>query len=219
MHFVYVGEAQAVSILGQMNDDELGDPLIRVGSSNLFARSYPAVDGGRWQYRYQVDFAEASVDPRNPLRGSGGFAETSEVLLNGFADPPFVTATAAGAGRVEPLRVTSKVLQTDVAVSIYLPAGFEGTSSYPLVVMPNGTQWTEAGGIVNILDNLFEGDTRRAIVALVPLSNWVAGQYGGRVVTFLAGELLPAIEAAYPIAPGVEQRLPCGPSRTRPPSA
>jgi enterochelin esterase-like enzyme len=71
--------------------------------------------------------------------------------------------------------------------------------------MPNGEQWIE-GGIVGVLDRLFESGARPAIVALVPMRGWVGGSWGGRAVTLLGEEALPAIEAAYPIAEGIEHR-------------
>ncbi len=206
VHFVYAGEADAVTILGQMNDGELGDPMTRVGRTDLFFRSYPTVAGGRWQYRFQVDFAEAQVDPRNPNRGSGGFEETSEVVLEGFADPPFVTEAASAKGKLETVDVDSATYSEEVAVQVYVPADYDPVERYPLIVMPNGPQWIEAGGIVGILDRLFETRSHAAIVALVPVSSWVGGSWGGRAVTFLGEELLPAIRARYTISDNVEQR-------------
>ncbi|MDA8019705.1 MAG: PQQ-binding-like beta-propeller repeat protein, partial [Thermoanaerobaculia bacterium] len=206
VHFFYAGPAEAVSIIGQMNDAERGDPMTRVGRSDLFVRSYPSVIGGRWQYRIQVDLAEAGVDPRNPNRGSGGFEETSEVLLAGFADPDFVTDEATETGRLEILEVSSSAYDTSVPVQVYLPAGFDPEERYALIVMPNGTQWIEHGRIVGILDRLFELRSHAAIVALVPMQNWVGGSWGESALTFLGQELLPAIEAAYPIRPDARHR-------------
>lgn len=199
VHFVYAGEGQAVSLIGQMNDDDIGEPMERVGEAQLFIRSYPTVPGGRWQYRFQVDFADSIVDPLNPRRGSGGFFESSEVTFDGFADPSFVTEQAAKKGRLEELTVRSEAYDTELAVQLYLPHGYDTDRRYPLIVMPNGEQWVE-GGIVAILDRLFESGARPAIVALVPMQAWVGGSWGGRAVTLLGEELLPAIEAAYPIA-------------------
>ncbi len=206
VHFVYAGRADAVSIIGQMTDAERGDPMTRVGRSNLFVRSYPSVIGGRWQYRIQVDLAEAQVDPRNPNRGSGGFEETSEVLFDGFTDPDFVTDQATETGKLETLEVSSSAYEEAVPVQIYLPAGFDRKEQYPLVVMPNGEQWIEDGKIVGILDRLFERRSPAAIVALVPIQGWVGGSWGGRAVRFLGEELPPAIEAAYPIRPDARYR-------------
>ena len=206
VHFVYAGRADAVSIIGQMTDAERGDPMTRVGRSDLFVRSYPSVVGGRWQYRIQVDLAEAQVDPRNPNRGSGGFGETSEVLLDGFADPDFVTDEATETGTLEILEVDSSAYDEAVAVQVYLPPGFDRRERYPLIVMPNGEQWIGAGKIVEILDRLFELQASGAIVALVPIQGWVGGSWGGRAVRFLGEELPPAIEAAYPIASDARHR-------------
>ena len=206
VHFVYAGEAEAVSIIGQMTDAEMGEAMTRVGRSDLFVRSYPAVPGGRWQYQFQVDLADAQVDPRNPNRGSGGFAETSEVLLEGFSDPDFVTEKAGATGTLETLEVTSAAYGEKVPVQVYLPAGSDRAERYPLIVMPNGKQWIEEGQIVGILDRLFETRPHSAIVALVPIQGWVAGSWGGNALTFLGKELLPAIEAAYPIHGDPRQR-------------
>ena len=71
--------------------------------------------------------------------------------------------------------------------------------------MPNGEQWIEAG-IVAILDRLFESRKTRAIVALVPMKGWVGGSWGERATTLLGEEALPVIEAAYPIAEGLQRR-------------
>lgn len=205
VHFVYAGEGDAVSLIGQMNDNDIGEPMRRIGEAQFFVRSYPSVVGGRWQYRLQVDFDGSIVDPLNPRRGSGGFFETSEVVFDGFTDPAFVTESAEANGRLETLTVASEAYGSEFAVQIYLPAGYDETERYSLVVMPNGEEWTEAG-IVAILDRLFESQGTEAIVALVPVSGWVGGSWGERATTLLGDEVLPAIEAAYPIAEGLDHR-------------
>ncbi len=146
VHFVYAGPADAVSVLGQMNDENLGEPMQRIGATNLFVRSYPTVRGGRWQYRFQLDFGEPQVDPRNPNRGSGGYMESSEVVFEGFEDPSFVTEAAEVTGRLVNVAVKSESYGEDVEVPIYVPANYDAQKGYPLIVMPNGAQWIEAGG-------------------------------------------------------------------------
>ena len=194
-----------MTVIGQMNDNDIGEPMRRVGEAQLFVRSYPGVPGGRWQYRFQVDFADSIVDPLNPRRGSGGFFETSEVTFDGFVDPAFVTESAQTKGRLEPLTVTSKAYDREIAVQIYLTADYDDRERYPLILMPHGEQWIE-GGIVAILDRLFESRGTQAIVALVPMSGWVGGSWGVAATTLLAEEVLPAIEAAYPLAEGLDHR-------------
>lgn len=207
VHFAWTGEADHVSLLGQMNDDEIGERMMRVGESSLFVLSHPTVPGGRWQYRFQVDFADPVVDPRNPHRGSGGYSDTSEVFFAGFEDPDFATSTVLGpGGRLENLTVSSAAYGFDVEITVYLPAGYDEKNEYPLVVLPNGAQWLEAGGIVRILDHLFASELEPAVVSLVPMQAWVGGSWGERAVQFLGRELLPEIDRVYSIAAETDRR-------------
>ena len=100
----------------------------------------------------------------------------------------------------------AKLYKKEVPLQVYLPADFDPERRYSLVVMPNGKQWIEDGAIVGILDRLFETHKHSALVALVPMSRWVGGSWGGHAVTFLADEVLPEIESKYRIAEGVEHR-------------
>lgn len=200
VHFVYRGPAEAVSIVGHMQaDGAVPEPLARIAGTDLFYRSYELEAEGRWHYRFQVDFDDPAPDPLNPNRALGEREEVSELVMPGFRDPAHVEPLAdpAGAGRLEDLELESEAFGRTVTVRVYLPAGYDdGTTDYPLLILPNGEQWL-AAGLKNTLDHLFGASARPAVAAFVPIAGWVGGSWGGPARRLLADELLPRLDDAY----------------------
>ncbi|MBO3117711.1 esterase family protein [Winogradskyella sp. DF17] len=75
---------------------------------------------------------------------------------------------------LESLEVESKLLQTTVKYSVYLPEGFEDTTDkYPIVYLLNGftgneTDWVRIGHVKDITDELIRGNKIEPLVIIMP---------------------------------------------------
>lgn len=216
IHFLYRGDvAEDVSVAGSMLDASTPLPLARVPGTDLYHRSVRVEPGGRWEYRFRVDFDEWVTDPRNPatVAAPEGDGELSEVATEGYDAPDLGEPLADDAprGRVESFVLSSDVLGYDKTIRVWLPPGYDdGVTTYPLLVVDDGVQWIERGGLVEVLDRLVGRSIAPLVAAFVePHDAWwteAGGSNTAKYATMLADELPEALTERYRIAEGPAAR-------------
>jgi outer membrane protein assembly factor BamB/enterochelin esterase-like enzyme len=203
IHFVFRGDAEDVAITGSMTEFQVEEPLSKIDGTDLFYRSYQASPASRWEYRYNVDFENRQPDPLNPRRVPGREGDLSEVTTAGFKRSEWDKPYAGDArGRIETMKVESKVFGNERDVAVYLPAGYDkGTERYPLVVVVDGQDWRDYGYLPNVLDHVTNGSAAKMIVALVgdPAGAPQQGppEPAADYARMLAEEVVPRIDAKY----------------------
>ncbi len=216
IHFLFRGDAEEVVLGGSLIDQGAADTLARLAGTDLFYRTYKLEPGGRWEYRFQTDFGDWVTDPRNPrtvpaVRGRGRY---SEVVTPGYKIQSAL-AEPARRGNVERFTLTSKALETDKEIDVYLPPGYaEATSPYPLLVVNDGPAWLEKGQLATALDNLIGTRIAPVIVAFVPPAGpWWEEAGGSKTKEYAemqAKELVPELAKRYRIASEASQRAVLG---------
>ena len=110
---------------------------------------------------------------------------------------------AVAAGRLVEFELDSAALQRRTAASVYLPAGFSdvGTPRHPLLVVHDGSDYLRYAAATTVLDNLIgRGDLPPIVVAFVhPGERLVEYADDPRHAAFITSELVPALEAAFPL--------------------
>lgn len=152
-------------------------------------------------------------DPKNPPINATltGSQSNSELIVGDTARAPI--ADPAKRGTVTFQTYTDLDGNTQ-SLGVYLPAGYDKSQSYPLVVLSHGrfgneADWFSQGQVNNIMDNLIaQGKTRPAIV-VTPNGNvfqeeeyWNFEKYGINIKTCV----LPFIESIYNISDDVNDR-------------
>ena len=85
-----------------------------------------------------------------------------------------LSATFAQSKLLISLPMESKLLDTDVKYSVYLPHGFEDAKKeYPVVYLLNGytgdeTDWVRIGHVKDIADELIRGNKIEPVVIVMP---------------------------------------------------
>lgn len=156
-------------------------------------------------------------DPKNlPINATlTGRQSNSELIVGDTARAPIADPAQRGTVTFQTYTDMDGNLQT---FGVYLPAGYDKTQSYPLIVLSHGrfgneVDWFSQGQANNIMDNLIaQGKTRPAIV-VTPNGNvyqeeeyWNFDKYGKNFETCL----LPFIESIYNISPDANDRCFCG---------
>ncbi|CAN5833416.1 hypothetical protein BH24BAC1_BH24BAC1_35260 [soil metagenome] len=110
---------------------------------------------------------------------------------------------------VEKQLVKSKLLNRDVAYSVYLPADYSTSErSYPVVYLLHGlsgdnTQWLQWGEINRYADKAIADGTIPPMIIIMPNANrgWYMNSYDGKVKyeDFFVKEFMPAVEKAFRI--------------------
>jgi enterochelin esterase-like enzyme/outer membrane protein assembly factor BamB len=206
VHFVYQGDVEDLAIGGSMIESQTFDGMVRIDGTDFYYRSYPIEPGARWDYRFQVDFEDEILDPRNPRVSPDLWDDTgrSVVATSGYASPDFLDEPEAHRrGRVDTFELDSEILGNKRGVSVYLPAGYdESKARYPVLVVSNGKDWIEKGKLPTVLDNLIGGSVEPVVVVFVHRvdGQWwqeEGGSSTGDYARMLATELVPQIDGKY----------------------
>ncbi len=196
VHFVYRGAVQDVAIRGIMLAQGEEDPLYRVEGTDLYYRSYAIEPGARWEYQFNVDFDNVVPDSLNSRRAPGGRA-VSEVVTPGWTQPAYLKDyEGETAGRLESFQLDGAARR----VQVYLPHGYDsGADRYPVVIVNEGWEWVDAGGLPNTLNHLAGEQIKSPIVVVVHGASRGGGRELGGAQTrayarMLADELVPELD-------------------------
>jgi enterochelin esterase-like enzyme/outer membrane protein assembly factor BamB len=208
--FVYWGEAQDVSIAGDMIGARLEEPMSRLEGTDLYHWSTTLTPGAAVSYSFVKDF-EQLLDPLNPvttndslfavefeLALSGPPIEMSELTLPGWVDPSDVEpAPARRRGRLEAHQIETEALGT-AALQIYLPAGYDAEAAhrYPVLYVHGGKDAIERGRVINTLDNL-TGDFIEPMIAVFADARF-SPRMPQAYLSWINETLVPFIDASYP---------------------
>src|SRR5205085_9594601 len=98
--------------------------------------------------------------------------------------------------------VPSRALRRDCPVTLYLPARFRRTTSYPLLIVHDGGDYLGYAAAKTVLDNLIHRlDVAELVAAFVYPGDRLA-EYANSAAhaRFLTAELVPRLEAELPLA-------------------
>ena len=206
--FVYRGDAQDVSIAGDMIGARLEEPMALLEGTDLYYWTTALTPGSGVSYSFVRDF-EQQLDPLNPnttedslfavefeLALSSPPIEMSELAMPGWIDPPDVEpAPERRRGSFESHEFESKDVGGTAKVQVYLPAGYgDSASRYPVLYVHGGEQAIARGKVTNSLDNL-AGEIEPVIAVFVD------GQFSPRFpqqyLGWLTETLVPFIDENY----------------------
>jgi enterochelin esterase-like enzyme len=203
---VWHGAADEVRLRHWLSGLESDTRLQQVDGSELWHLSFGLPRGSRVEYKLEVRRgSEASWirDPLNPHSARDPFGENSVVEGEGYSTPLWTLHDdAAPHGEIEPLSLASAALDAVRGGWIYLPAHFSRSRRYPLMIVHDGSDYRNYASFTDVLDNLIH---RREVSELI-----VAGidspdrlrEYPNHEghARFVAEELLPHLQDAYPLA-------------------
>jgi len=216
--FAWQGEAESVWLRHFMKLDNAAFELEREASTDWWRLRLLVPDRARFEYKFDIvrnGHGEWINDPLNPKLASDPFGGNSVCETWGYAVPEWTTpGLATAVGSVEQLVVKSHAFKGNRNVGIYLPAGYDESEPYPLVVIHDGYDYIDHAALVPTLDNLIERGDLPPLIAALTQSPDRSVEYvdDPRHVTFVTEELLPALEAAYNIAPSAHNRVLMGAS-------
>ncbi len=202
-HFLYYGEARDIALIGDMIDTNTEMPLVNVPGTNLFYASFELPADTRLNYRFNKDFGQATLDPRNDQTVPSFFGDISQIAMPKWHQPDHFKAPEGGLkGTLDTFGFDSKVLENNRNITVYLPPGYEkATTKYPTVYVNNGAMAISAAQVPNSIENLIRANKIPPVVAVfidAPNSGqeYARGQRDG-FAQMIAEEIVPAIDAKY----------------------
>ncbi len=167
--FLWRGAKHDVKIFGSPSGKH--DPLLRLGVSDVWYRSYEVPASARLSYQLAADvppspdrrslLATARSDPLNPAifaadSGDDPWLSRSRLELPDAAPQPWIVRRAdIPHGQLERRRLASHLLGNERDVYVYRPAGWrQGDSDQALLVLFDAHAYTRQVPTPTILDNL-----------------------------------------------------------------
>jgi enterochelin esterase family protein len=179
-----------------------------IGETGWWLLALKLPEGSRLEYKLEVvdTFGSRLVeDPLNPSVAAHPFGANSVCEAQGYVAPDWaIPDPGVTGGRLVDFELGSQEQQRHTTTAVYLPAGFTEMPAepYPLLVVHDGGDYLRYASVATVLDNLIGRGAMPPTVAafLQPGERLVEYADDPRHAAHLSAELVPALEASYPLA-------------------
>ncbi len=203
--FVYYGKADGVLLQHFIYGLETSQPFVRVDGTDLWYMVLDLPEKSHLQYKINVLSGETHnwiLDPLNPHRALDPFGANSVVRSHGIERSPWTYPDPeARPGKIVEERIQSAAFGKERTVRVYLPARYRSSKRYPLLIVHDGFDYLRFSSLKTVMDNLIHQlEVAPMIVALTDADERLT-EYPDHPphARFLTEELVPHLEAAYPL--------------------
>jgi enterochelin esterase family protein len=203
--FLFRGEADAVYLAQRIVGLPSRMPMRRVAATTLWYVVLKVPERSRINYQIEVvrgEHVERFNDPLNPKLSHSPFGAISVCFSFGYTNPEWTFPDPdAPSGELTELVVESHALERECRVTLYLPAEFSRTKTYPLLVVHDGGEFLQYAAAKTVLDNLIHrGEIPPMIAAFLhPKDRLVEYANSAEHANFLTNELLAHLEMEFPL--------------------
>jgi len=203
--FLWRGEADEAWICQRIVGLPDRMPMRRVHRTDLWYLVLELPTGSRVEYQIEIrrgDHYERFNDPLNPRLSHSPMGSSSVCFGAGYETPDWVLPDPeARPGELREIVVPSRALGRDARVTLYLPARFRPTASYPLLIVHDGGDFLQYASMKTVLDNLIHRlDVAELVVAFTyPGDRLVEYANSPAHSRFLSDELVPELEVSLPL--------------------
>jgi enterochelin esterase family protein len=204
--FLFRGEADEVFVVQRVLGLPDRIPMRRLHGTDLWYRVLDLPLGSRVEYQLEIrrgEHHERFNDPLNPNLSHSPMGSSSVCFGQGYETPEWTLPDPdARPGELTELVVRSRALRRDSRVTLYLPARFRRTASYPLLVVHDGGDFLQYAAAKVVLDNLIHRlDVAETVVAFLHPGDRLK-EYANSTAhaRFVNAELVPRLEQELPLA-------------------
>jgi len=203
--FLFRGEADEVLLVQRVVGLPEQIPMRRLHGTDLWYLVLELPEGSRVNYQIEVrrgEHVERINDPLNPKLSYSPVGTSSVCFGHGYASPEWTEPDPqARQGTLEEIVVPSRALRRDCPVTVYLPARFRRTSTYPLLVVHDGPDFLQYAAFKTVLDNLIHRfEVAETVVAFLhPKDRLTEYTNSTAHSRFLTQELIPRLETSLPL--------------------
>lgn len=203
--FLWRGEADEAWVCQRILGLPERIPMRRLQATDLWYAVLELPTGSRVEYQIETRQAEhwsRFNDPLNERLSNSPMGSSSVCFGSGYRTPDWVAEDPeARPGSLRQMVLRSRALRRDEQVTVYLPARFRPTGSYPLLVVHDGADFLQYASMKTVLDNLIHRlDVADVVVAFTSpgdrLREYADSPAHSR---FLTDELLPELETSLPL--------------------
>jgi enterochelin esterase-like enzyme len=204
--FLFRGEADDVHLVHQIVGLAGRIPLRRIAGTDLWYVVLELPDGSRVEYQLELHRDgqhERINDPLNPHLAHSPLGSSSVCFAHGYEVPEWTRPDPdARHGSLAEFAVPSRALRRDTKVTLYLPARYRRSARYPLLIVHDGGDYLQYAAANTVLDNLIHRlDVAETIVAFTDPGDRLT-EYANSAAhaRYLTAELVPRLEAEFPLA-------------------
>jgi enterochelin esterase family protein len=203
--FAYRGEAESVHLRHAVYGLASSQAFRRVPGTDVWVLSIELPRQSRMEYKLLVDQGgqrRLVRDPMNPLLAHDPYGANSVCHGDGYETPEWTFSDPeARPGAVHPLSFTSHAFGEEREVAVYLPARFRRARRYPLLVAHDGLDYLRFAGLKTVLDNLIHRHEVPPMIVACTQARDRTWEYAANPdhARFLVEDLLPLLEAEYPV--------------------
>lgn len=204
--FVYQGAADHVTLQHFVYGLATSQPFHRIAGSDLWYLTMEFPDESRIEYKINVERGGKGRwirDPLNDRLARDPFGANSVCTTNGYEVPDWAEDDPeARPGVLQQIEVESKALDGKCPVTVYLPHRFRSSRRYPLLIVHDGPDFLRFAAFKTVLDNLIHRLEIAPMIVAMTYSADRLNEYAAdrRHATFLSEELVPHLEAHYPLS-------------------
>ncbi len=215
--FVWQGTALEVKLHHWVFGLESAQLLLQVEGTDVWYLSMPLPPASRVEYKFEiVDGGHRRLihDPLNRHLARDPYGANSVAHGHGYAIPQWIHPDPASApGTYQILKFRSEVFGRQLT-KVYLPARFRRTRQYPLLIVHDGDDYLNYTSLGTVLDNLMARREIPDLIVAFTNSSHRLVEYANdeRHARFLTEELVPQLEARYPLRSQPQSRCLMGAS-------
>jgi enterochelin esterase family protein len=216
--FVWRGEADAVHLRHWVYGLPSTQAFNRVHGTDLWYLVLELPRGSRVEYKFEIvrgPTHQWTEDPLNSALARDPFGANSVCQAEGYEVPEWIAEDPdAGPGRLEEIRIRSRVMHRLVPVPLYYPARYRAQRRYPLLIVHDGGDYLNYSGLKTVLDNLIHRFEIPGLIAAMIDPRDRMREYADDPshAEFLAEELVPKLEQRLPLESTVASRCLLGAS-------
>ena len=216
--FLFRGEADEVHLRHRIVNQPQRVPLRRVEGTSLWYVIIELPYGSRVEYQLELRRGDHTVqgnDPLNPLVAHSPVGSSSVCQAVGYQTPEWTKFDPdARPGELHDLHLQSKALRRETRNRVYLPARFRPSSQYPLLIVHDGDDYLNYASMKTVLDNLIHSLDMAETVVVFSNPGDRLREYPNYAphARHLVAELIPHLEANYPVMKRPEGRALMGAS-------
>ena len=203
--FLFRGEAEQVHLRHWIFGLPSSQPFQHLAGTDLWYLVMEIPACSRVEYKLEVvhrGHGRWIEDPLNPHRARDPFGANSVIYGAGYVEPEWAQVDPeARPGTFEDETFASKAFGDERRITVYLPARFRPTRQYPLLLVHDGGDYLQFSGLKTVLDNLIYRLEIPELVAVLTYPEERLREYADdeRHARFLTEELIPKMEAKYPL--------------------
>lgn len=198
--FIYKGTADSIYLVGDYNNWELQDKMIKLTNMDLWYITKEFPENARFDYKYVVD-GNWITDSLNKNVTSGGAGNNSTLIMPKYKSEyeEIIVADVPRGKVIKDLKYNSNFLKTEMTYSIYLPFGYEKDKTCCILYALDGSDYLNFSNINLIFDFMIQkGEIPNFVGVLVnPHERTTEYTVYEPYYYYVIKELIPNVEAEY----------------------